>query len=168
MKNIKRLIGLIVVMSTLISCLVGCGNSTNSGSEGGQNSNTKKEVELTAENIQQYFQFNLKYDNFETHNVIGVSFASSDVILEIYPTVSGKIANVKVKVEITCPSLWNVTSSDPAYNKADTSKMIIDIVLPADGKYTSTHNIGRSSYAAKPSNPCTIKILEASGTFTSD
>ena len=154
-KSTKRTVCLLVVLLLLLSALVGCGNKS-------------KTVELTAENINEYFQFNVTYGDLDAHTSGGIAFAFVDVIVEAYPTVSGKLSNVKIKAEIKCPVLWTVSSSDPAYNEDDTGKMLIDIVMPADGKYTSTHRIGRAMYSAKPEIDCTFNIIEAEGTITID
>ncbi len=119
---------------------------------------------LTPDNIQNYLQFNTFYDNYSSHTNGGILFTYADVTFEVYPKVPGKLSNVNIKVEITFPKGWTVTSSDPAYIPGDAKRMVLSITLPADGKYTTTHNIG-NLMIEKPYTSCSINILSVSGSF---
>ena len=149
----KKGYAVIITIIFVISILSGCGN-------------TRKDIELTTDNVTDYFQFDSSYENLESHTAIGLIFTYTDVVINIYPVVSGSLANVKMKVEVNFPVTWKSTSNESAPGEEDDSKVVLDIVLPADGKYTSIQRIGRIGSSSKPTSACTFKIIEVSGTFT--
>ena len=165
MKRTITSIFAVMLALVMVLSLTACGDDDSSKKE---ESAVSKDVSITAENIEQYVKLSTSYGEFETSKTLGVNFADIDVILDTYLTSTGKLNNTTAKIEITCPKDWTVNSSDSAYNSSDSSKMVLNITFPADGKYTEKHQIGCAFTSSKPSADCTIRVLEASGTFVQD
>lgn len=124
-----------------------------------------KEITLTTSNIKNYINFDVSYGKHNVSKVLGLNLVDVDVYLNTYLTKPGKLSNVKVTVEIICPTDWIVTSSDSAYDESNDRKMVIDINMPTDGGFTDVHNIGRAMYANAPQSDCTLVIKSVSGKF---
>ena len=153
----KRILALILVIALCLGlCACGGGKTT---------------VDLTKENIEEYLDFSVSHSSarIQQTNIMGVnlSFSEVDVFLKIYPTVPGGFENVSISMKIHCPNNWEVDSSDREYDPNDTSTMTFTVDLPANGEYNETHTIGRSYYAAAPSEICSIEIVDVSGSFIS-
>jgi len=121
-------------------------------------------IELTTENLSEYLEMGLKYGERDTHSAIGISITYVDVFFDVYPVVPAQFNDVKITARISCPNGWSAKSSDSAYDEDDPENMIIEFRLPADGKYSETHSIGKSNWAAPPEKDCTLEIVSVEGT----
>lgn len=127
-----------------------------------------KSVELTTGNIQSYLSISLEYSKPETHISMGITFGESNVSLKMYPVKGGTFENVELIVEVPISALWHVSSTDKAYNEANSDTLTCKIKLPANGAYEETHKIsgiGSGGSVLDPSIGSRFKIKSVKGTF---
>lgn len=159
MMKTKQFFALLMAIVTLIS-ITACSNGAQDADASITPAPTPEVtiVELTPSNIKDYFEFKADYENFDYHVTNGIYFMDADIRIDVYQTVTGNLTNVKVKLKI---------EFDYFYNRAHDSTLIIDIAVPSDGKYTMIQDISCVyTSVKKPSTPCKITVLEASGEIT--
>ena len=150
----KKWIALLLVVVMCLS-LAACGKS-------------EKEIQLTVDNFEDYFNISCSYGELETHKAIGINFAYVDTVIDVYQVSTGSLNNVKITLKVTTPNGWSLSSEDTAYSssKNDGEEFSITINMPASGEYSETHRIGKAVETRKPTANCRIEIVSVSGTFT--
>ena len=150
----KKIISLLLVVAMCLS-LAACGKS-------------KKEVQLTVDNFEDYFNVSCSYGEVKTHKAIGINFAYVDTNIDVYQVSTGSLNNVKITLKVTTPNGWSLSSEDNAYSssKTDGKEFSVTINMPANGEYSETHRIGKAIETRKPTSNCRIEIVSVSGTFT--
>ena len=92
----KKLLALMLAAALALS-LVACGG----GGDGGS-----KEVELTADNIEDYLSLSFETSNLRALNILGTDFGSlQDITISAYAVQGGSFNNVQITFEITLPTL---------------------------------------------------------------
>ena len=114
--------------------------------------------------------FEFSYDELSKSVIMGSVFWSTNVKTAIYPIVSGSFSNVKLTLEVSCPTGWKVNTTDPAYHEDDKYTMFFDIVLPSNGNYSKTTGIGTINYGSRPdvNTDLRINIVSVTGSFKED
>ena len=125
-----------------------------------------KTVELTTDNIEEYLSFNFAYGDVERQTKLGISFGYTDLTMKTYAISSGNFENVKITLSVPLKNGWAVSSSDSAYNKADSETLTITFTLPASGELTATHDLIASMVYSNPDNQnINYTITSVTGTF---
>ena len=128
-----------------------------------------KPIELNIQNINQYLNMSMIYDDdsyYESYDY----FVASHSINVVYSTKAikkGSFEDVVITIEYTTPSNYEADSDDYAYVDMDTLNMKCSI--PYDGQFNEIHNIHANSfggvYFQKPTELCNWKIVSVSGRF---
>ncbi|NBI68332.1 hypothetical protein D1646_16300 [Pseudoflavonifractor sp. 60] len=158
----KKLLAFILAAALALS-LVACGG----GGDGG-----RKEVELTADNIEDYLSLSLETSNLRAHNILGTNFGSlQDITISAYAVQGGSFNNVQITFEIPLPTLgssvelFTVAESDDAYDENNETTLTLTVRLPANGEFSEVHTVGSSLSYNLDDYDIEYMIKEISGTF---
>lgn len=129
-------------------------------------------IELNSQNINEYLNMSMLYDNDSYYNTYenSIYYHSIDVVYFTKPIKSGTFEDVVITVEYNTSSTYRTDSSDYAYVDDNTLKLKCSI--PFDGQYNEAHNIHASgmegwggSFISRPTGSCDWKIVSVSGSF---
>lgn len=125
------------------------------------------EFELSTSNVGQYLSFDVSYSDVEKKEIaaLGKQYFTTTMSVKMYSIQSVSFSNVKLKLEVSCPSDWWVSSSDPSYKETDKNIAYIDINLPADGSYSKQVDLS-TLYTGTVKNDARVKVVSVSGTVT--
>lgn len=160
-----------MLAAALTVSLVACGGS--GGGDGGSKENEgSKEVELTADNIEEYLSLSLETSNLRAHNILGTNFGSlQDITISAYAVQGGSFNNVQITFEIPLPTLgdsyalFKVAESDDAYDENNETTLAFTVRLPANGEFSEVHTVGSSLSYNLDDYDVEYTITEISGTF---
>lgn len=168
----KKLLALMLAAALALS-LVACGGG---GGDGGSKENEGgKEVELAADNIEDYLSLSLETSNLRAHNILGTNFGSlQDITISAYAVQGGSFNNVQITFEIPLPTLgdsyalFKVAESDDAYDEDNETTLAFTVRLPANGEFSEVHTVGSSLSYNLDDYDVEYTITEISGTFDPD
>ena len=158
----KKLLALMLAAALALS-LVACGG----GGDGGS-----KEVELTADNIEDYLSLSFETSNLRALNILGTDFGSlQDITISAYAVQGGSFNNVQITFEIPLPTLgdsyalFKVAASDDAYDQNNETILAFTVRLPANGEFSEVHTVGSDLSYNLDDYDIEYIITEISGTF---
>ena len=158
----KKLLALMLAAALALS-LVACGG----GGDGGS-----KEVELTADNIEDYLSLSFETSNLRALNILGTDFGSlQDITISAYAVQGGSFNNVQITFEIPLPTLgdsyalFKVAASDDAYDQNNETILAFTVSLPANGEFSEVHTVGSDLSYNLDDYDIEYTITEISGTF---
>lgn len=125
-----------------------------------------KEIQLTAENIEEYLIINGQYSNYEMQNIGGFYLQNADFIITVDPRIPGAFYNVSIMLKVKLSEDWYVMSTDPAYSGGD-EYLTTTIILPADGSKEETHRLQAFGLKASQydNRDINFEIISVTGTF---
>lgn len=125
-----------------------------------------KEVELTADNIEDYLSFEFDYSRVERDTKQGFEFGFTDLTVKTYGKVPGSFKDAYVTIEIPLTNGWTVSSNDKAYIKNYPDVLALSFMLPASGDYSTNHDLIASISFTEPNrNNVKYNITSVQGTF---
>lgn len=117
---------------------------------------------LTTANFTEYFKIKNEYGKMsgEGKNL------SVQWFIDISPVHPGKAWDVEVKLKVTAPDQWALSSGDKAYKQsfANTGEFTLTIQIPEDGHYNSEHVLA-TVWGANIYSNCKIEVVSVSGLF---
>lgn len=161
----RKFIALVLICSTII--LSACSFTPSAAKKPESNNDAAPTVvKLTPENFMEYFEVSCSYEHPESYTKNGITFASVEMILNVYAVQSGTLNNVEVTLEISPPTLWGLSVHDSAYatEDPDTGNFFVNIRIPVSGEYSETHTL-TALMTTRPKTACKIKVVSVSGTF---
>jgi len=131
----------------------------------------KKSVELTADNINDYIQFDGEFTNGKYTKSI-VNYAEAILEFQAYPVAVGKFENVEITLVATSNdhtftymndlgNYWHLTNEDH-----DTKEIEFTFRLGVDGNFSKNYSVICRNNTGVLSGASEFKVVSVSGTFT--
>lgn len=120
---------------------------------------------LTTANFKEYFKIKSEIVKISGEGM----YLSAQWVIDISPVKPGRAWDVDVKLKVTAPNQWSLSSADKAYQTSfgNTGVFTLKIHIPEDGHYNSEHVLA-TVFGANIYSNCTVEVISVSGLFKED